>query len=169
MADIISKSSKYGIQSVLYLANKAKSGAATQLRVISNDLGIPHHFLGKILQILVKDEIIRSQKGSKGGFTLGRPASRITLMEIVEAIDGTSFLDHCVLGFSKCDELQPCPAHADWKRPKSLILDGLLKKTIDDLGDDFSRKLQSMGDNNDWTVSRTQADRRGSALSSPNN
>lgn len=133
MSAIFSRSCEYGIQAVLYLAKNAGQGAPIHLREISTGLKIPHHFLSKVLQTLVRDEIVASHKGQNGGFELGRPASAITLMEIVEAIDGKGFLDRCMLGFAKCQEDNPCPAHDAWRPAKMLILGMLQTKTMDDL------------------------------------
>lgn len=133
MSAIFSRSCEYGIQAVLFLAKNAGGGAPIHLRTISGGLDVPHHFLSKILQTLVRDEIVISHKGQNGGFELGRPASEIPLTDIVEAIDGKGFLDRCVLGFSKCQEEEPCPAHDDWKPAKKLILAMLATRTVEDL------------------------------------
>jgi Rrf2 family protein len=145
MSAIFSRSCEYGIQAVLFLAKNATAGAPLHLRTISSGLKVPHHFLSKVLQTLVRDGIVLSHKGQTGGFKLGRPASEITLAEIVEAIDGKGFLDRCVLGFSKCSGEEPCPAHEEWKPAKQMILGMLQAKTIDHLSRGLDDKFSVPG------------------------
>lgn len=141
MSLIFSKSCEYGTQAVLFLARESENGPIL-LRDISGALAIPHHFLSKILQALVLEGIVVSQKGFNGGFSLGRPARQIALIDIVRAIDGDEFLDQCVLGFPGCNEKTPCPVHPTWKRAKSIIVEILHKKTISELSKELDPKLE---------------------------
>lgn len=140
MSIIFSRSCEYGIQAVLYLARRGKKRSVL-LREISDSLGIPHHFLSKVLQLLNRRGIVVSQKGSSGGFTLARALNRITLADIVQAIDGEALLTECVLGFPECDPRNPCPAHNTWGEAKSVISGMLNQKTIGDLSKGFNKKL----------------------------
>ncbi len=140
MAIIFSRSCEYGIQAVLYLARRGKKRSVL-LREISDSLGIPHHFLSKVLQLLSRRGIVISQKGSTGGFTLAQPLNRITLADIMKAIDGEALLTECVLGFPECDPRNPCPAHNKWKEAKTIISSMLNQKTIGDLSKGFNKKL----------------------------
>ena len=65
---LLSRSAKYGLQSVLYLAIKQQEEQRFRVITIASDLDIPEHFLGKILQKLVKKDILNSAKGPNGGF-----------------------------------------------------------------------------------------------------
>ena len=113
MSLIFSRHCEYALQSVLYLALKPK-GEMTNIREMTKALGIPYHFLGKIMQDLSRKGILTSQKGPHGGFALRRRPEQITLLQIVEAIDGTEFLQACVLGFPECSGTHPCAVHGSW-------------------------------------------------------
>jgi Rrf2 family transcriptional regulator, iron-sulfur cluster assembly transcription factor len=78
---------EYGIQGLLYLA-RSDGGRSTHLREVSSATAIPETFLSKIFQRLVKNGLIRSRRGFRGGFHLARPASQITLREVIEALQG---------------------------------------------------------------------------------
>ena len=113
MSLIFSRHCEYALQSVLYLALKPK-GEMTNIKELTKALDIPYHFLGKIMQDLSRKGILTSQKGPHGGFALRRRPEQITLLQIVEAIDGTEFLHACVLGFPECSGAHPCAVHGSW-------------------------------------------------------
>ncbi len=108
---MLSNTSKYAIRAVIYLALYASDKKKIGIREISGGLGIPTPFLGKILQMLAKHQILDSVKGPHGGFSLKKPAIDISLMEIVEIIDGTDIFDTCVIRTTKCSEEALCSLH----------------------------------------------------------
>jgi Rrf2 family protein len=83
----ISRSTCYALIAVGYIAENYRQGAVLASK-ISKDYGIPLEYLLKILQQLVRANILRSKRGPRGGFFLARPAESITLLEIVESVDG---------------------------------------------------------------------------------
>ncbi|MHB0946402.1 MAG: RrF2 family transcriptional regulator [Sedimentisphaerales bacterium] len=86
----ISRSTGYALVAVGYVAQHYKDGAVLASRV-SKQYGIPLEYLLKILQQLVRANVLRSKRGPRGGFFLARPAEGITLLEIIEAVDGPLF------------------------------------------------------------------------------
>ena len=106
-------------------AHSAASGQPLPIRSIAEDLGIPFHFLTKILQKLTQAGILESTRGAAGGVRLTRPADTIRLVELVLPLDDEHLLEGCVLGLSGCGEQKPCPLHAAWtverKRLKTLF------------------------------------------------
>ncbi|MHC4292451.1 MAG: RrF2 family transcriptional regulator [Planctomycetota bacterium] len=83
----ISRSTGYALVAVGYIAQNYKDGAVLAARV-SKEYGIPLEYLLKILQQLVRANVLRSKRGPRGGFFLARPAETITLLEVIEAVDG---------------------------------------------------------------------------------
>jgi Rrf2 family protein len=108
---MLSNTSKYAIRAVIFLALYSSPQNKVGIKRISEELGIPTPFLGKILQNLAKVEILDSTKGPRGGFTLARPAMDISLMEIIEIIDGAGSFDQCVIRTSTCSADSPCSLH----------------------------------------------------------
>jgi Rrf2 family protein len=78
---------EYGVEGLTYLA-RAGGERSTLLREVSRATSIPETFLSKIFQRLVRSGLISSRRGFRGGFLLARPASQITLREVVEALQG---------------------------------------------------------------------------------
>jgi Rrf2 family protein len=83
----ISRSTGYGLLAAGYIARNEKGGIVLS-QTISKEYNIPLEYLLKILQQLVRANILRSKRGPRGGFVLGKPANKITMLEIIEAVDG---------------------------------------------------------------------------------
>lgn len=83
----LSKTSTHAALAVAYLAERG-NGRHVQARQVAEHLGIPTDSALKILQAMVRGQIVQSQLGRSGGYLLARPADQITLLQIVEAIDG---------------------------------------------------------------------------------
>lgn len=83
----ISRSTGYALVAVGYIAQNYKDGAVLAAR-ISKEYNIPLEYLLKILQQLVRANVLRSKRGPRGGFFLARPSDSVTLLEIIEAVDG---------------------------------------------------------------------------------
>jgi Rrf2 family protein len=85
---------EYGLEGILYLARQGGNEAAF-VREISRATAIPETFLAKIFQRLASKGLVRSRRGFRGGFRLARPARRINLREIVEALEGPIEFHRC--------------------------------------------------------------------------
>src|SRR6059058_2160363 len=83
----LTRASSYALHAVAYMAAQKKSDPVAS-HVIAQDRGIPERFLLKVLKPLVSAQILLSIKGPNGGYRLARPANEITMLEIVEAVDG---------------------------------------------------------------------------------
>jgi Rrf2 family protein len=83
----ISRSTGYALLAVGYIAkNQGKKTVLSQ--DISKEYDIPLEYLLKILQQLVRANVLNSKRGPRGGFSLAKPPKRITMLEMVEAVDG---------------------------------------------------------------------------------
>lgn len=126
---IYSVGCEYAIQALSRLAGCVKPGEYCLLRDILDGSDLPGHFVGKIFQMLVREDILVSAKGRGGGFALCKPPEKITLRQIVEAIDGSKRRKkRCFLGFSDCDNHPDCPNHRRCDRMRDQI-DELLDET----------------------------------------
>ncbi len=83
----LSRAAGYGIHAVVYIARQ-KKGHRTLAKSIAKDYKLPVESLLKILQQLVRAQILQSMRGPAGGFLLGRSAQRIALADIIVAADG---------------------------------------------------------------------------------
>ena len=129
---VYSRATEYAIRAFVHLA-QVPEGKYAMVRHIAFNENIPAHFLAKILQQLVRKGLLRSSKGPTGGFCLRLPANEISLMQLVEALDGLTDYHKCVSGLSECNDETPCAMHASWKTLRSGIIEYLETATIADL------------------------------------
>lgn len=133
---MFSTSCHYGLQAMLYIAFHASEGENIDLNQIASEQDIPKHFLSKILQLLVKQKLLVSMKGPTGGFRLSKPADSITLIEIIDAIDGMAVFTQCGIGFKQCDDDHPCPIHEEYKGVRNRVRNLFESKTLKELTED---------------------------------
>ena len=107
MSILFSRRCEYAIQAVMYLSLN-DDHAKMSIRELTKKLSIPHPFLAKILQDLTRKGLLESQKGVKGGFTLTRAPHEITLLQIIEAIDGPFTVTACSTEKHDCDQYHKC-------------------------------------------------------------
>ena len=108
---MLSRTSKYAIRALIYLELFSSPQKKLGIKHIAEKLDIPSPFLGKILQVLVREQLLDSTKGPNGGFYLKRRAIDITLMEVIGIIDGKDIFDTCVIRTTHCDNENPCSMH----------------------------------------------------------
>jgi Rrf2 family protein len=115
------------------LAALPEDGSLCLSNELAARLDLPAPYLAKILQSLAQASILESVRGPRGGFRLTRPAHRITVGEVVTAIEGPNSFDGCVMGFPVCSGDHPCPLHDAWGAVKSRIASSMTEATIRDL------------------------------------
>src|SRR4030042_7022016 len=128
----ITRSGEYGLRGLLFLAVQPPE-SITLISEISRKQHIPEPFLAKIFQRLSKAGLLRSIRGAKGGFCLGRPAREITMREIIEVLEGPIALNRCLLQKGECDEEESCPLYGVWEEAQQRFLEVLNKTTMEDL------------------------------------
>lgn len=110
---ILSRSSEYGIELVIYLLTHDVPEYAS-LRTISKETNLSFHYLSKISRMLTRRDILISYRGPRGGVALGRTPDEITLFDIVHAIEGDDLFEKCVLRPGPCRGEDPCSVHEQW-------------------------------------------------------
>ena len=129
---IYTSASEYAIRGVAELAARGAGGRLLLDDVVAGT-GLPRDFMAKVFQKLVHAGVLASARGRGGGFCLARPAHEITLMHVVEAMEGPQAYDRCVVGLEKCTDHMPCPQHDLYKPIRQRIKDYLSTTTAADL------------------------------------
>ena len=125
---MFSKTCEYAIRAMIFIARHSTGGSRVGVKEIAEGIDSPVHFIAKILQELVRHNIVQSAKGPSGGFYVDSQSLDCTLADIVVAIDGPKLLMGCGLGLKECSENQPCPIHFEFKKIRQDIYN-LLKST----------------------------------------
>jgi Rrf2 family iron-sulfur cluster assembly transcriptional regulator len=116
----LSRTTGYAIQA-LGCMNWA-NGSASQISAIAKCARVPRPYLAKIIAALSRTGLVTAKRGHRGGISLARPARDISLLEIVEAVEGPHWLGACLLGFEKCENHASCPTTAFWQRMRREII-----------------------------------------------
>ena len=145
---MLSNSCKYAIRAVIYLALNEVDGKKIGIKEISKELDIPSPFLGKILQILAKNKILKSTKGPNGGFYFAKPPAEISLINIIEIIDGLDFLSDCLIGLRSCSsdtnfDIQ-CPLHEKYEPIGKQIFEMFNSETIESIKTKITRSEEKI-------------------------
>jgi Rrf2 family protein len=130
---MISYTCKTAVKAVVFLATKLERGEKTSLKEIAEYIGASEHTVGKMLQTLVKQDVIKSLKGPTGGFYISKEQIHQPLINIVEAIDGKNIFNGCGLGLSRCSSTHPCPIHNEYKEARDILERIFKTKTIANL------------------------------------
>jgi Rrf2 family protein len=135
----LSRESHYAILGLSVLASDA--GTIMEVSQVAEKAGLPAPFLAKTFGKLTHQGILRSHRGKERGYSLARPASEVTLKEILEAVDGADLFERCIFWTEICDESNPCPLHNSWKGLKSQISKAMVETSLADIAADASLRL----------------------------
>ena len=130
---MLSHTCKTAVKAVIYLASKFESGEKAGIVEIAEFINASEHTVGKMLQTLVREEVIYSVKGPNGGFYITAKQKNQPIINIIDAIDGKEVFDQCGLGLSKCSSTHPCPIHNDYKTVRDQFKVICRQKKVSDL------------------------------------
>ncbi len=134
---MLSSACKNAIRSVLFLAMFSNETKKIGVKEIAETLDMPQPFLSKLLQRLIKNDLVSSTKGPYGGFFLDQNNIKKTVWDIVICIDNSQKFDQCFLGLAKCDDENPCPVHFTVSLFKKKIMVDFKEKTIIQFAEDI--------------------------------
>jgi Rrf2 family protein len=126
---LISRTSQYAIQSLIYVATQGQNEPILS-REVAERLQVPAAYLAKIMQMLCKGGLVNSYRGRLGGFCLRESPEKINLMQILLITEGPEFTKDCLLGLKVCSDETACPMHNQWKPIKLEIIELLNQQTL---------------------------------------
>lgn len=131
MQVVLGKRGDYAIRAVLAVARQPDT--RHKAREIAEQMAIPQKFLSRILADLVRAQILRATAGPTGGYELVTSADQLTLLEVIEAMDGPSNARDCLLRSTPCNSEHPCEIHKFWVDAEEAMLDHLRSTTFADV------------------------------------
>jgi len=135
---MFSKACEYGIKASIFIAVNSSENRRVSPKEISEEIDSPQAFTAKILQALVRNNIVKSVRGAYGGFEIDKDKiATIKLSQIVFAIDGDNIYKGCGLGLHTCDENHPCPVHDKFKVVREELREMLENTTLEQLAIDI--------------------------------
>jgi Rrf2 family protein len=128
----LTNAADYAILAMIHMACLPDDAVALRSE-IAQAYNIPSSFMAKILRALVRARLLRSTRGVHGGFSLARPATEITLLDVVEAIEGPLAITDCTGEPGGCQWASDCPAHPVWAGVQEKIAETLRANTLETL------------------------------------
>lgn len=132
----ITRQSEYAIRTMLELA-RVPQGELVSAHYISEKQDVPEDFLKKTLKLLVLAGLVNTQRGASGGITLARAASKITLADIITAVEGNIALNVCLAPGYECPNQPGCPVSRNLARAQQAMLNELRKESLADMLKDY--------------------------------
>jgi Rrf2 family protein len=135
----LTRRADYAIRAVTFLAR------ATDTRVIAGPriadaMGIPSRFLPQVMADLARAGIVQATLGRSGGYRLARDPSELSVLQVIEAIEGDARRRTCVLRTGGCDPTRPCDVHSTFSEAQDALLDRLARTTIGEIVDQRRRR-----------------------------
>ena len=128
---LVTRETDYAVRTVLYLARDGSRLAS--VTEIAHAMHIPKSFLAKLLQRLVRSHILMSMRGVNGGFQLAQKPSDITLLSIMEAVQGPAGINVCAIDSKRCKLSSSCSVHPVWVEIRKEVERRLKRATIANL------------------------------------
>jgi len=110
----ISMKSRYAVRALTELARREQGASAAPVRLgdIADSRDMPLQFLEQVFAALRRAGVVRSRRGAAGGYSLGRPAAEISVLDVVAALDGVPSPATCTQGL--CESIDSCGAASVW-------------------------------------------------------
>jgi Rrf2 family protein len=138
----LSKKADYALMAMRHLA--LKSGApSTSARDIAEQYDIPIELMAKVLQRLVRTGLLVSTQGTRGGYTLSRPSSAISVADVIEAIDGPFTVTACSTEKNDCEQYGKCSIRDPLWQIRERIVEALGTVTIAEMASDAPARADS--------------------------
>lgn len=128
----ITRQADYAVRAVLFLARLGPNQRAATSQV-AREQRIPPSFLAKIISQLSISGLLHTSRGARGGVSLARPPEEISLLDVVEAIDGPIQLNECVGEIGNCAFEEDCPLNPIWAETQDTLIKRLKETRFDQL------------------------------------
>jgi Rrf2 family protein len=132
MVDVVRRNTDYALRLLVHLARRHNEGPVST-RAAAKQESVPYQLACKLMQKLHSAELVKSRMGPKGGFSLGREPSQISLREVVETIQGPISINRCLLAADVCQRQRDCGARAKLTELQQYVCDYLDRVTLDEL------------------------------------
>jgi len=140
----LTRATDYGVRAMIYLAGLPQ-GERASLAELARHADVPLSFLAKVMQRLVRAGLVVSHRGKGGGFELAAGRLNISLLDILNALDGVPALNVCLLSAATCQHHAWCAAHLVWLEARSRMLEVLAAASLNSLVNTTRLQRQAVG------------------------
>lgn len=139
---MFNKETEYALRGLVYIQAQNLEGRKPGIVEIAEQIDAPHFYTAKILQRLVRQGFVESQKGKGGGFYFDSKKPDLSLKQLIIATEGDKLFCGCGFGLKQCDENNPCPLHDKY----ALIRDALNQLVMEENVQSLSQKTLRKGE-----------------------
>jgi Rrf2 family protein len=136
----LSKKADYALIAMKHLSRLPGDGASACAREIAEQYDIPLELMAKVLQRLVRSGLLVSTQGTRGGYTLQRASSSISVADVIQAIDGPFTVTACSTDDHDCEQFQKCSIRDPLWRLRERIVQALGTVSVAELASDAERE-----------------------------
>ncbi len=145
---ILSQTAQYALRIMTSVA-VARGAEPLRARDLALKVGATQHYASKVLRRLVKAGLLRATKGHGGGFILARPAAKIKLAQVLDAVGTAPAAKSCIFGWRRCDAAKPCVLHHRWNAVSDAFNEWASNTTL--------AEIQSDAENASWLLSQGES------------
>jgi Rrf2 family protein len=132
----VSRKVDYALRAIIYLSVQS-GGRPVSVKEIAARRRIPRKFLEKIIQDLIRADLVKSHRGAHGGYTLTRRPHDVSFRDVIEAVEGPISLNVCVTEQHDCSVLSSCNMQRIWQEGQRRMLEYFSDTTLADLAPSF--------------------------------
>jgi Rrf2 family protein len=129
----LTRAADYAVRVMIHLSSLTP-GTRLPLHTLAQAVNVPESFLSKVLQSLTRAGLIASRRGTDGGFTLHAGTNAVSMLDVIQAIDGPIQLNVCLAPDASCSRSGNCPAHPVWARAQEALVSVLAEAKLSDMG-----------------------------------
>ena len=139
---LFSQTAEYALRAMAWLA-MAPESKPVRAADLARATGIPTYYVSKVLRRLVLADLLESQKGQGGGFSLSRAPREISFINILSAVDAFPTQGRCAFGWGQCNATDPCPLHNSWSQLDDRIRDWAAGTSLGEIANLAPKGLRS--------------------------
>jgi len=137
---MFSKSCEYAIKAMIYIVSESLEGNRVKVNSLAQEIGVPEAFMGKIMSLLAQKKLVESLKGPNGGYqTSLSSAKKMSIIDVIKAVDGSQIFEGCALGLSSCDATNPCPMHEQFAEIRQSLEIRFSQKSMYELANELKK------------------------------
>jgi len=140
---VFNKETEYALRGLVYVQVQNMKGTKPGIIEIANEIDAPLHYTGKIMQRLVKQGFLFSNKGKGGGFYFDEHKPDLPIKTVIQTIEGEKTYAGCGFGLKHCDENNPCPLHGQYAPIRDSINNLISGNTVQSLARDYQNGEQT--------------------------
>jgi len=140
----VTKLADYGIVLMTYFASNDE-GQMHNTRDLAAEVSLPLPVVSKILKVLAREGLLISHRGTKGGYSMSRPAKRISVADIIRALEGPIAVTECTdRVHGDCNLERLCPVRSNWHRINEAIREALEKISLAEMSRPLPTRLVNL-------------------------